>query len=125
MGATKFDVAVSSIHTNTTVKANTATASIAVADFEKNNTNTGAGGTIVLTLPSASSVPEQMMRVYVTVAQIIQLDPSGTEKIYLAGSGVAGKYLNIAGTIGNYADIYCDGTSFYVIGYSGVLTKES
>lgn len=125
MGATHFDFVADSHMTNTTVKANASTASMAIADFPKNNTNTGASGTIVLTLPTAASVEGQKCRVQLTVAQIVRLDPAGTEKIYLGGDGVAGKYLNIAGVIGNYADIYSDGTAFYVVGYSGVLTKES
>lgn len=125
MSNTNFDVVVSSLDTNTTVKANTATADMNDYDFEKNNTNTGASGTIVLTLPAASSLKGQKTRIQVTVAQIVQVKPATGEKIYLGGDGVASKYLAIAGTIGNYAEIYCDGTSFYVTGYSGVLTKES
>lgn len=125
MGATRFDSVVRAIDVNTTVKANASTASMAVADFEKNNTNTGASGTIVLTLPAAANVPEQTCKVQVTAAQIVRLLPQTGEKIYLGGDGVATKYLNIAAVIGNYADVYCDGTSFYVTGYSGVLTKES
>lgn len=125
MGVTNFDVAVEAIDINTTVKANAATADMDVADFEKNNTNTGAGGTIVLTLPAAFSLTGQKTRVYVTVAQVVRLLPQTGEKIYLAGSGTASKYLNIAGTIGNYCDVYCDGISFYVTGFSGVVTKEA
>jgi predicted ribonuclease YlaK len=124
MGNTNFDVVVSSLDTNTTVKANAATATMKDYDFEKNNTNTGASGTIVLTLPSASSLKGQKTRIQITAAQIVQLLPATGEKIYLGGDGVASKYLQIAGTIGNYAELYCDGTSFYVTGYSGVLTKE-
>lgn len=126
MGVTEFDIVEEAGYdTLTTVKANTADATIAVADFPKNNTNTGASGTIVLTLPTAASVEGKKMRVYLTVAQIVRLDPSGTESIYLAGSGVAGKYLQIAGVIGNYCDVYSDGTAFYVLGFSGIVTKES
>jgi hypothetical protein len=125
MGATNFSSVVDDIMTNTTVKANAATADMNDYDFAKNNTNTGAGGEIIITLPSASKVKEQKTRVYVTVAQVVKLTPQTGEKIYLAGSGAATKYLSIAGTIGNYAEIYCDGTSFYVTSYSGVLTKEA
>jgi len=114
----EFDVA-------TSVKANAATASIAAADFPKNNTNTGATGTIVLTLPTAASVANQKMRVYLTAAQIVRIDPYSTESIYLAGSGTAGKYLNIAAAIGNYCDVLSDGTNFYVTGFSGIVTKEA
>lgn len=125
MAATRFAAVVDDITVNTTVKANAADAAMAAGDFEKNNTNTGAGGTITLTLPLAANVKEMKTRVYLTVAQIVRLDPNGTEKIYLAGDGAAGKYLNIAGVIGNYADVYCDGLAYYVTGYAGVVTKEA
>lgn len=125
MGVTNFDTVATSLDTNVTVKANTSTATMKDYDFEKNNTNTGAADTIVLTLPAASSLAGKKCRFQITVAQIVQVKPATGEKIYLGGDGVASKYLAIAGTIGNYAEIYCDGTNFYVTAYSGVLTKES
>lgn len=125
MGATNFDVVVDSLSTMTTVKANTADANMAVADFGKNNTNTGAGGTITLTLPTAASTKDQAFRIQVTVAQIVRLLPQTGEAIYLGGSGVVTKYLNIAGVIGNYANVYSNGASYFVTNYAGVLTKES
>lgn len=125
MGVTNFDIVVDGLMTNTTVKANAATATMKDYDFEKNNTNTGSTGTIVLTLPSASSLKDKKTRIQITAAQIVQITPATGEKIYLGGDGVASKYLAIAGTIGNYAEIFCDGTAFYVTGYSGILTKES
>jgi len=125
MGETRFSLVVEDMTTNTTVKANAATASMKDYDFEKNNTNTGAGGAVVLTLPAAASLKGQKTRIQVTVAETVTLTPQTGEKIYLGGNGVASKYLLIAGTIGNYAEVYCDGTSFYVTSYSGVLTKEA
>jgi hypothetical protein len=125
MGETRFSLVVEDMTTNTTVKANAATASMKDYDFEKNNTNTGAGGVVVLTLPAAASLKGQKTRIQVTVAETVTLTPQTGEKIYLGGNGVASKYLLIAGTIGNYAEVYCDGTSFYVTSYSGVLTKEA
>lgn len=125
MGATRFSVVSEDLTTNTTVKANANTASMAVEDFEKNNTNTGAGGAIVLTLPAASKLTEQKCRIQLTVAQTVTLTPQTGEKISLGGSNVASKYLLIAGVIGNYCELYCDGIQFYVTGYSGVVTKES
>jgi len=107
------------------VTANAATATMTAAAFTNNNTNTGASGTIVLTLPSARAVPNRTLRFYVTVAQIVRLLPVTGEKIYLAGSGVASKYLNIAAVIGNFVDVYSDGIDFIVTGYSGVVTKEA
>lgn len=107
------------------VKAHTTTEALAAADFPKNNTNTGAGGAIVLTLPAANLLGGLTTRIQVTVAQTVTLTPASGEKIFLGGSGVASKYLLIAGVIGNYCDVYCDGVSFSVIGYSGVVTKEA
>jgi len=110
---------------NATVVAKAATANLAAADFGKNITNTGASGAIVLTLPAAATVSGKSMRVQLTVAQNVSLSPAATEKVFLGGDGVANKDLVIAGVIGNYADIYCDGTNYLVVGYSGVLTKEA
>jgi predicted RecA/RadA family phage recombinase len=107
-----------------TVVAHAGDGAIAAADVAKIHTNTGAVGTATLTLPAAADARGKSMKVQVTAAQIVRLDP-GAEKIYLGGDGVADKYLQIAGVIGNYADLYCDGTDWLVQGYSGVLTKEA
>lgn len=109
---------------NATVAAKAATANLAVADFGKNITNTGAGDAIVLTLPAAATVKGKAMRVQLTVVKDVSLSPATTEKVFLGGDGVANKDLVIAGVIGNYADIFCDGTDYFVVGYSGVVTKE-
>jgi hypothetical protein len=109
---------------NATVAAKAATANLAAGDFGKNITNTGAGDAIVLTLPAAATVKGKVMRVQLTVAKDVSLSPATTEKVFLGGDGVANKDLVIAGVIGNYADIYCDGTDYFVVSYSGVLTKE-
>lgn len=110
---------------NATVVAKASSGTLAASDFDKNLTNTGASGTVVLTLPAAASYTRRTFRVYLTAAQIVRLDPQSTESIYLGGSGVAGKYVNIAAVIGNYVDVYCDGTSYYVTDYSGVVTVEA
>jgi hypothetical protein len=64
-------------------------------------------------------------RVQMTVAQIARLAPASGDAVCLGGSNVDDKYLQIAGVIGNYADIYCDGVDYMVVRYSGVLTKEA
>ena len=110
---------------NMTVKAQAATASLAAADFPKVNTNTGAGGAIVLTLPAASAVAGQSCKIQITVAQQVSLSPAATDAVYLGGSGVDDKDLVIAGVIGNYCDVYSDGANYLVLGYSGVVTKEA
>ncbi len=99
---------------------------IAVSELDGLNcTNTGAAGTIQLTLPAAADFIGRATRFQITVAQIVQIVPATGEKIYLGGSGVADKYLQIAGVIGNYAELYSDGTDYHVTGYSGVLTKQA
>lgn len=128
-GGTNYDIISSTgvigVSPKATVKANATTATVATADFPKNNTNTGATGTFALTLPAAADVKGKFARFQLTVAQILRLTPASGEKIYLGGDGVADKYLNIAGVIGNYVDLYSDGTDYLVMGYSGVVTKES
>lgn len=103
----------------------TGDATLVAADLNKNVTNTGASGTITLTLPAVSGLSGYTLHVELTVAQIVRVDPAGTESIFLGGSGVAGKYLNIAGVIGNMVDIYCDGTQWIVVNRDGVITKEA
>jgi hypothetical protein len=107
------------------VTAKTTTGNLAIADYGVNLTNTGAGGTIILTLLAAAAAAGMPLRIYLTVAQIVELLPQTGEKIYLGGSGVATKMLVIAGVIGNYVDLYCDGEKYLVQGYSGVVTKEA
>jgi hypothetical protein len=107
-----------------TVTAKAATGNLAIADYGVNLTNTGAAGTIQLTLLAASLAAGLALRIQVTAAQIVQLVPATGEKIYLGGNGVASKYLAIAGVIGNYCDLFCDGEKYLVQGYSGVVTKE-
>lgn len=108
-----------------TVSAQAATATLVAADMNKNLTNTGASGTITLTLPAVSGLAGYVCHVELTVAQIVRVDPAGTESIYLGGSGVAGKYANIAAVIGNMIDIYCDGNQWLIVGRDGVVTKEA
>lgn len=108
-----------------TVEAKAATATLTADDFEQVITNTGASDTIVLTLPWAESVRGKSLKVQLTVAQIVSLSPASTEAIYLGWDWVVDKDLSIAGVIGNYVDLYSDGTKYLVTSYSWVLTKEA
>jgi hypothetical protein len=107
------------------VTAKAATGNLAIADYGVNLTNTGAGGTTVMTLLPVASAAGLPLRMQVLAAQIVRLLPQTGEKIFLAGSGVATKYLNIAATIGNFVEVYCDGEQYLVQAYSGVVTKEA
>jgi hypothetical protein len=108
-----------------TVEANAADTILTVANFGKIQTNTGAAGAVNLTLPAAKDAAGCGLKVQLTVAQIVKLTPQAGEKIYLGGSGVASKYAQVAGVIGNYLDLYCDGVDYLILGYSGVVTKEA
>ena len=110
---------------NATIAAKSATATLTAADFGKNVTNTGASGATVLTLPAASAVRGLSARFQSTVAQQVSLSPLAAEAVFLGGNGVVNKDLVIAGVIGNYVDVYSDGTRYLVTGYSGVVTKEA
>jgi len=108
-----------------TIYAAAASGAVTAANISGCNvTNTGAGALVLITLPAVATMAGKAFRVYQTVAQITNLSLAAVS-VYLAGSGVAGKYLSIPAVIGNYADIYCDGVAYYVEGWSGVLTKEA
>ena len=104
--------------------AKTASGNIASSDFGKTVTNEGASAAITLTLPAASSYKGKVIRVKAVAAQAINVDVQSGDAIYFGGDGVDGKYLTIAGSAGNYADIYCDGTNYLVVGGVG-LSKEA
>jgi hypothetical protein len=114
-----------SISPKATVSAQAATATLTTAIAGKILTNTGAIGAIVLTLPAASTLAGCAFKIQLTVAQTVTLTPATGEKVYVGGSGVASKYALIAGVIGNFADVYCDGIDYLVTNYSGVVTKEA
>jgi hypothetical protein len=107
-----------------TAVAKTSDYTILKADADTIFTNTGASGTVVFTLPSVKVSHGVVFRFHAFAAQIIRALPQTGEAINLNGSAVVTKYLNLAAVIGNYVDIYCDGTQWLVTGWSGVLTKE-
>jgi hypothetical protein len=108
-----------------TVEANAASATLTAANFGKIQTNTGASGNVALTLPAPSDVAGCAVRAAVLVAQTMQFVPPSGAKIYLNGSGVADKYAQIAGVIGNFLEVFSDGTDFVITAYSGVATKQA
>jgi hypothetical protein len=64
------------------------------------------------------------VRAAVLAAQTIQFIPPSGGKIFLNGSGVADKYVQIAGVIGNFIEVYSDGVDYVVTDYAGVATKQ-
>jgi len=59
--------------------------------------------------------------VYSTTAQVISLNPSGGEHIFLAGATIgAGDELDSPGALGDFVCLLSNGTNWYVLGLSGV-----
>ena len=108
-----------------TAKACTGDTTLTTADLGKIVTNTGASGTVVVTLPAANTCREATLRFHLFAAQILRVLPQTGEAVCLNTSNVVTKYLNITGVIGNYCELYCDGTQWIVTHYSGVVTKEA
>lgn len=108
-----------------TVEANTGDTTLTSANFGKIQTNTGATALIALTLPAANTVQGSVVRVQITGAQPVKVVPASGEKIYLAGSGVADKYLLIAGALGSFVELASDGNVYHVSRYNGVVSKEA
>lgn len=113
------------VNPSATPVAYTGDATLVAADLNKNVTNSGAGGTVVLSLPAIAGTAGATLHVETTAAQIIRLLPVAGTAIALGGSAVVTKYLNIAAVIGNMVDLYSDGTRWLVVGRDGVITKEA
>ena len=101
------------------------TITLVAGDLNAITTNTGTTNILVLALPSATldGVDNKALKVQMTGASNIAVVPASGESIYLGGSGAANSNLIIPNTSGNYADLYCDGSQWMVVGYSGALTK--
>jgi hypothetical protein len=108
-----------------TVTARTADTTLTAANFNAITTNAGDSGAQVLTLPAALTTKGMALRVVTLAAFTITLTPATGEKIWLNGSGVASKYAITAGVIGDFLELYSDGTDYIITNYSGVVTKEA
>lgn len=89
------------------VEPHTADDTLTAAESGTVHTNTGAAGTVVLTLPPAT--PGLMFKFSVGANQAFRIDPNGTETISLPANGVpgaAGKYLGCS-TIGASLQLEC------------------
>lgn len=109
-----------------TVVAKTADYTVTLTDLKVPTiiNNTAAGGTIVLTLPSVALANGYALLVNVLAAQIIRLLPQTGEIVNYNGSVVVTKYCQVAGVIGNYVELFCDGVQWIVVNANGVVTKE-
>lgn len=124
----------STIPSYPTIDARTATVTTKTADYTVTLAdlslptifnNSGDDGTQVLTLPSVASAKGKVIRAHALAAQIIRLLPHTGEAINYNGSAVVTKYINLAGVIGNYIELFCDGTQWIVTQSNGVVTKEA
>ena len=101
------------------------TTTLAASELDGIITNTGTTNVLAITLPAASSSDTKALKVQVTVASNVIVVPATGDKIYLGSSGTANATLVIPSTVGNYADLYCDGSNWLVVGYAGALTKSA
>ena len=109
-----------------TVEAHTADDTLVVAESGSLHTNTGAAGTITISLPAATAGLEFLFAV--GAAQQLRIDPNGSETISLPSNGVpgaAGKYL-VADAIGETVSLVCASAgSWRVMGFTGTWTAEA
>lgn len=108
------------------VEAHTADDTLTTAENGTAHTNTGAAGTVVLTLPPATV--GLRFTFGVGAAQALRINPDGNETISLPSSGVpgaAGKYLG-ADAVGETVDLVClVAGNWAVMGYTGTWTAEA
>lgn len=110
-----------------TVVTKTADYTVTLADLAKPTifNNTGDTGNQVLTLPAVAGAKGKVVRVHALAAQTIQVKPQSAEAVNYNGSAVVAKYVQLAGTIGNFMELFCDGTQWIVTQANGVVTKEA
>ena len=90
-----------------TYEDHTANDTLLAADFPMRHTNSGASGTITLTLPAAVANAEYYADFHVLEAQALRIDPNGSEQIHVNGSlQAAGKYISCS-EIGGFIRLYC------------------
>lgn len=86
-------------------------------------TNEGDNDTIVFTLPAVADSKGKVVRFHALAAQVIRVDPQDGEVVNYNGDATATEDASLAGTIGNYMEVYCDGTQWIITRSSGVITK--
>lgn len=108
------------------VEAHTANDTLTTTESGTWHTNTGASGTITITLPAATVGLRYSFAV--GAAQQLRIDPNGTETISLPSTGVpgaAGKYL-VADAVGENVQLAClIAGNWSVLGYTGSWTSEA
>lgn len=84
-------------------------------------TNTGGSGTVVFTLPPVADSKGGVLRFVGKISQVMSVDVTGTELLYLDGVATAGYKITITGT-GHFADLYCNGSAWMVINRSSAVS---
>jgi hypothetical protein len=103
----------------------TADATLTASTTGSLHTNTGATGTVVATLPTATVGLQFAFAV--TAAYALRIDPAGSELIMSASNGTpaAGKYIG-SSAIGDTINLVCAKTGEWsVIGFAGTWTAEA
>lgn len=113
------------VQPDATVAAKTADATLTSADYDKILTNTGATEEIVLTLEAAADCEGKSLRIQKTVAKRIRITPASGEGIYLEGVGTADASIDLSGGIGQYIEIYSDGTNHLITQYGNGLSAQA
>jgi hypothetical protein len=110
-----------------TVVTKTADYTVTVTDLNKPTifNNSGDSNNMVVTLPSVASAKGKVLRLHALAAQTMQVLPQTGEIVNYNGSVVVTKYCQLAGTIGNYIELFCDGYQWVVTQANGVVTKEA
>ena len=86
-------------------------------------TNSTAGGQVVFTLPAVLESKAKVVRVSLLAAQAVRFDPQRGEIVNYNGDAVIHADATLAGVIGNYMELFCDGVQWIVTEVNGVLTK--
>jgi len=109
-----------------TVTAKTSDYTITQDDLETPTifTNEGDVGALVLTLPAVADSKGMVVRVALLAAQTVRLDPQDDEAINYNGDATVTEDVTIAGVIGNYVELFCDGVQWIITQANGVLTKS-
>lgn len=86
-------------------------------------TNEGASGEVVFTLPAVADSKGMVARFAALAAQTIRLDPQDGEAVNYNGDAVVTEDATLAGVIGNYVEVFCDGSQWIITQANGVITK--
>ena len=79
---------------------------------------------MVPTLPAAASYPYDIIRFDTAHASTITVTPASGESIKFAGVGTADSTLILAAVVGNFVELYSNGTNWVVSDAAGGLSRS-